>query len=135
MKKNTLVFLVLGIFLLASCAGNNSAPQAVETLESVPTEYAGKTNPLSADAATAGAKIFQLNCEACHGASGHGDGPAGQVLEPRPKNLPELAKTAADDYIFWRISTGRPGTSMVPWDGILSDEQIWQVIAYIHTLR
>jgi high-affinity iron transporter len=101
----------------------------------VPAEYAGKTNPLSADAATAGANVFNTNCSTCHGSQGHGDGPAGAALDPAPKNLVELSKIASDDYFFWRISTGRSGTAMVAWKGVLTDEQIWQVIAYIHTLK
>jgi len=131
MKKYLLVTLILGTILLAACGGSNEPA----TPEAVPAEYAGKTNPLSADAATDGAKVFQINCEGCHGPQGHGDGPAGQVLDPKPKNLPELAATVGDDYLFWRVSTGKPGTSMAPWAGILTEEQIWQVVAYIHTLK
>jgi mono/diheme cytochrome c family protein len=71
----------------------------------------------------------------CHGEQGHGDGPAGAGLSPKPKNLPQLAATVGDDYIFWRISKGVPGTSMVGWQGTLKDEQIWQIVAFIHTLR
>ncbi len=79
--------------------------------------------------------MFQSNCEACHGPQGHGDGPAGVALEPAPKNLAQLSKVASDDYLFWRISTGRPGSAMPPWKGVLSEEQIWQVISYIRTLK
>ena len=133
MKKNLLFILVLGALILAACGGGGSEEPAA--LESVPAEFAGKTNPLGADAATDGAKVFQVNCESCHGPQGHGDGPAGVVLDPQPKNLPELAAQVGDDYLFWRISTGKPGTSMAPWAGILTDEQIWQAIAYVRTLK
>lgn len=133
MKKNLLFILILGALILAACGGGGS--EGPVALESVPAEYAGKTNPLGADAATDGAKVFQVNCESCHGPQGHGDGPAGVVLDPQPKNLPDLAAIATDDYFFWRISTGKPGTSMAPWAGILTDEQIWQAIAYVRTLK
>lgn len=131
MKKMLLFILVLSALTLTACGG------ATETavVDSVPAEFAGKTNPLGADAAAAGAEVFQYNCKACHGEQGHGDGPAGVALEPKPKNLPELAATVGDDYLFWRISTGKAGTSMVGWKGILTDEQIWQVVAFIHTLK
>ena len=133
MKKNLLFILVLGALILAACGGGGSEESAV--LESVPAEYAGKTNPLGADAATDGAKVYQVNCESCHGPQGHGDGPAGVVLDPQPKNLPDLAAQVGDDYLFWRVSTGKPGTSMAPWAGILTDEQIWQAVAYVRTLK
>jgi len=132
MKKYLLFILVLGALILAACGGGSEEPAAIE---SVPAEFAGKTNPLGADAGTDGAKVFQVNCEPCHGAQGHGDGPSGEFLDPKPKNLPELAAQVGDDYLFWRVSTGKPGTSMAPWTGILTDEQIWQAVAYVRTLK
>jgi mono/diheme cytochrome c family protein len=131
MKKLLLVVLSLSVLTLVACGST----AASATPEAVPAEFAGKTNPLGADATTAGAEVFKTYCVACHGEQGHGDGPAGASLEPRPKNLPELAKTVGDDYLFWRIADGRPGTSMVGWKGTLSDEEIWQVVSFIHTLK
>ena len=133
MKKSMLFILVLGALILTACGGGGSSETVV--IEPVPAEFAGKTNPLGADAATEGATVFQVNCESCHGPQGHGDGPAGVVLDPQPKNLPELAAQVGDDYLFWRVSTGKPGTSMAPWAGILTDEQIWQAVTYIRTLK
>jgi mono/diheme cytochrome c family protein len=92
-------------------------------------------NPLGPDASTPGAEVFKTNCATCHGPEGHGDGPAGQALEPRPKNLAELQPKVGDDFLFWRIREGKPGTSMVAWKGILTDEQIWQAVSFIRTLR
>ena len=80
------------------------------------------------------AEIFRTNCEMCHGAQGHGDGPAGGSLDPKPKNLALLQESAGDDYLYWRIHDGKPGTSMVAWKGILSEEQIWQLVSFIRTL-
>jgi mono/diheme cytochrome c family protein len=135
MKKIFLVALILAAFTLTACNSGGGGDEAVETPAAVPAEYAGKTNPLGADAAAAGAEIFKNNCVACHGDQGHGDGPASGALDPLPKNLPMLASTVGDDYLYWRINTGRDGTSMVAWKGILTDEQIWQVVAFIRTLK
>ena len=132
MKKVLLgIVMLLG---LAAC-GANASVTAEPTLGTVPSEYSGMTNPLGADAATDGAKIYKSNCESCHGPQGHGDGPAGAALIPPPRNLPDLAAQVDDDYLFWRISAGSPGTPMVAWKGIMTDEQIWQTVAYIRTLR
>lgn len=130
MKKVLFVVLVLSAVVLAACGS-----QAAATPESVPAEYAGATSPLGADAATAGAEVFKTNCESCHGPQGHGDGPAGAALDPQPKNLAEFAPTVGDDYLYWRINTGKEGTAMVAWKGVLTDEQIWQAVAFIRTLK
>jgi mono/diheme cytochrome c family protein len=135
MKKILLAVLILAAFVIAACGGDNGGSKAAATPAPVPAEFAGKTNPLGADAATAGAEVFKNNCVACHGDQGHGDGPAGAMLNPPPKNLPELASVVGDDYLYWRINTGKPGTSMVGWKGILTDEQIWQVVAFVRTLK
>jgi mono/diheme cytochrome c family protein len=133
MKK--MLFFVLALTILALTACGSSGTDEVSSPAAIPAEYAGKTNPLGAVAVTAGAAVFKNNCVACHGEQGHGDGPAGAALIPHPKNLPKLAAIVGDDYLFWRISTGKEGTSMVAWKGVLTDEQIWQVIAFIRTLK
>jgi mono/diheme cytochrome c family protein len=126
-----------GVLVLAACsgAGNSSGGNENATLAPVPAEYAGLTNPLGAAAAQAGAEVFQTNCATCHGPQGHGDGPAGQSLDPKPRDLAALQMKAGDDFLFWRIREGKPGTSMVAWKGILSDEQIWQTVSFIRTLK
>ncbi len=131
MKKVLFVVLVLLAVILTACGGDSA--NAVPTLVSVPADFAGMSNP-GADAA-AGAEVFRMNCEACHGPQGHGDGPAGAALDPAPKNLAELQMTAADDYLYWRINTGKEGTSMVAWKGVLTEDQIWQAVAFIRTLK
>jgi len=133
MKKALLAFLVWVALGLSACGGGGADANA--TLAPIPADFAGKTNPLGTDAAAAGASVFKTNCEACHGPEGHGDGPAGAALDPAPRNLAELQSVVGDDYLFWRIYSGKQGTSMVAWKGILTDEQIWQVVSFIRTLK
>ncbi len=130
MKKILFVVLSLFAFVLSACG-----TPAAATPEAIPAEFAGKTNTLGADSATAGAEIYKTYCLACHGEKGAGDGPAGVGLSPKPKDLPELAATVGDDYLFWRIAKGKPGTSMVGWQGTLDDEKIWQVVSFIRSLK
>jgi mono/diheme cytochrome c family protein len=137
MIQKIILVISLGALLFVACGANDNFSNANEnpTLAPVPAEYAGLTNPLGADAAEKGVEVFRINCEVCHGTQGHGDGPAGQALEPRPRNLAELQTKAGDDFLFWRISEGKPGTSMVAWKGILTDEQIWQTVSFMRTLK
>lgn len=131
-RRHILFTLLLFVLVVAAC-GTPAAPSTA--IPPVPAEYAGKTNPLGADAAAKGALDYVSYCEACHGASGHGDGPAGVALNPPPASLPKLAAQVGDDYLFWRVSEGKLGTAMVGWGSVLSEEQIWQVVAYIRTLK
>ena len=128
-------FIILFAALTLTACGTDDGTRTTAPLDEVPAEFAGKTNPLGADAAEAGAEIYQANCWSCHGVQGHGDGPSAEVLNPVPKNLAELQTQVGDDYLFWRINTGKAGTAMVPWKGILTEEQIWQVVAFIRTLK
>jgi mono/diheme cytochrome c family protein len=136
--KRVLLLVWVGLFLLTACemssdssnSNNDDAPIAA-----VPADYAGKTNPFGTDMASEGSEIFQANCSMCHGPQGHGDGPAGQSLEPKPKNLAVLQKAVGDDYLYWRVAEGKPGTSMVAWKAILTEEQIWKAVSFIRTLE
>lgn len=133
MRRILFIIVILSALMLVACGALST--DVVETPAPVPAEFAGATNPFGAEAAAEGAKVFSANCELCHGAQGHGDGIAGQSLEPRPKNLANIQVTVGDDFLFWRIHEGKPGTAMVAWNGILTDEQIWQVVSFIRTLK
>lgn len=134
MKRVLYVVLMIASLTLAAC-GDGGGSNVPATLATIPPEYAGKTNPLGSEASTAGANVFKTNCESCHGPQGYGDGPASEVLDPKPKNLADLQATVSDDYLYWRISEGKPGTAMIAWKGILTEEQIWQMVSFIRTLR
>lgn len=131
MKKQLfLAVLVLTSLVLAACGGGAEATP----IPAVPAEWAGKTMPAGVDAA-AGKVVFDTNCASCHGATGVGDGAAGAALDPKPANLVVFAPQVGDDYLFWRVSAGKEGTSMVAWSPVLTEEQIWQAVAYIRTLK
>lgn len=134
--KKIWTLVLLGLLLLTACGSqSSSSDSATQTIATVPTEYAGKTNPLDPGAATDGAAVFKNNCSTCHGDKGAGDGIASQSLDPKPANLVNLSRQVDDDYLFWRVSEGKPGTSMVAWKGILTEEQIWQAITFIRSLH
>jgi mono/diheme cytochrome c family protein len=135
MNRILVTVLAASVCVLSSCSGSSSVNATREPLPAVPADYAGKTNPFGAEAAGAGGVLFEANCASCHGDAGRGDGPAAQALYPKPVNLVELGQLVADDFLYWRISTGVPGTPMIAWKGVLADEQIWEIIAFIRTLK
>jgi mono/diheme cytochrome c family protein len=131
---NLLLIFLTALMLLTACGSS----QPTETAPAaIPAEFAGKTNPFSDDQAaiTSGQSSYETICASCHGPDGQGDGPAASSLVPPPANLAQLAQSQTDDYLLWRISSGKDGTAMVAWGGTLSEKEIWQIIAYLKTLQ
>lgn len=77
-------------------------------------------------------------CASCHGATGKGDGVAAAALDPKPRDLSDAAyvSTLSNEHLYKVISEGGPAVGLSPmmaaWSGVLSEQQIWDVIAYIH---
>ncbi len=77
-------------------------------------------------------------CASCHGATGKGDGVASAALDPKPRDLSDAAyvSTLSNEHLYKVISEGGPAVGLSPmmaaWSGVLSEQQIWDVIAYIH---
>lgn len=124
-------FLLVMVVILSGCSQQK---EPVTTIVPVPSAWAGKSMPGGVDANT-GRQLFEIYCQSCHGTGGAGDGPGGASLVPPPSNLIELAPQVQDDFLFWRINTGVEGTSMPAWGNTLTEEEIWQLIAFIRTLR
>ena len=64
---------------------------------------------------------------------GKGDGPAGQILNPSPRNFTncKFHKKRKDGELFWVIKNGSPGTGMVPLiPAAITEEEAWTVINY-----
>jgi len=72
-------------------------------------------------------------CVNCHGKAGDGNGPAGKVLNPGPRDFTncKFHKKRKDGELMWIIKNGSPGTGMVPLiPATISEEEGWKVIAY-----
>lgn len=132
------VLMLSGLFL-AACGGGSSKPTIVR--KDPPAEYAGKTNPYTGDQAAIdeGKTLYTQNCETCHGTAGLGDGPAGASLDPHPGNLQQASKDASEAYLFWIVNEGGAAAgrsaSMASYKGILTEDEIWKILAYVKTLK
>ncbi len=75
-----------------------------------------------------GARIYQAQCVACHGAQGEGG--LGFVL-----NSKQLLQNTPDEVFFSLIRSGVPNTQMPAWSidfgGPLTDEDVLNVVAFI----
>jgi mono/diheme cytochrome c family protein len=104
---------------------------------------------LAAGDAAKGKALFQGmgTCWTCHGMEGKGDGPASAPLNPKPRDL------SAGQFKFDTNGNGTPGedadlmnvikngpaayggSNAMPFFKHLSDDQISDLVAYIHTLK
>lgn len=74
-------------------------------------------------------------CVTCHGVNGDGSGPGGAQLNPSPRNFQHHGfwRHRTEGEIFWVIKHGSPGTGMIGFGQVLSDEEIWSLIQYERT--
>jgi len=94
-----------------------------------------KAEEASAEVIAEGKAIFEGKgtCVNCHGKEGNGQGPAGKVLNPGPRDFTncKFHKKRKDGELMWVIKNGSPGTGMVPLiPATISEEEGWKVIAY-----
>ena len=75
-------------------------------------------------------------CAACHGASGYGDGPVAEQLNPKPPDLNGRhanAHSAGD--LYWWLSQGvKPESAMPGFSASLNAEERWDLINYLRAL-
>jgi mono/diheme cytochrome c family protein len=94
---------------------------------------------LAGDSAT-GRALYQQYCSTCHGAQGKGDGPAASALNPKPRDHTDgrYMNALSDAHLQQVISAGGAAVQRSPlmpaWQGILTPQQIDDVIAYLRTL-
>lgn len=88
----------------------------------------------------AGRRVYRSNCQPCHGAKGDGLGPFAAALVPKPRNFvlgdfkwrsTPSGSLPLDSDLERTIRNGLPGSAMAAWQGILTDDQILQVIEIV----
>jgi len=125
--------------LLASLAGaalphGDVTPQAVDTTGLPNLGEAWKTaNPYSGNALAVkiGSSAYNQNCARCHGLEAISGG-----IAPDLRFLPEGAE--GDEIFLMRVRNGavRDGRVYMPkFEGILSQEALWTIRAWLETVR
>jgi mono/diheme cytochrome c family protein len=81
--------------------------------------------------------IYQQNCAPCHGDRGLGDGPAASGLSFPPTQFADAAVARQASLADWFHVTknGRIERMMPPWGNRLSDQEIWDAIAFAWALH
>ena len=100
-----------------------------------PEKMAQRKNPVkvTSESIQQGKNLYQEHCALCHGSDGLGDGPAAQGLKQKPSNLVAMSGMHVDGDVAWKIAEGRG--AMPGWKERLSEEQIWNLVNFIQSLK
>lgn len=81
-----------------------------------------------------GAKVYADRCALCHGATGHGDGPASAALDPKPRNHTDgsYMNGRTDAELLDVIRNGKG--AMPAWKEVLSEQEIDAVLKHVRSL-
>lgn len=82
-----------------------------------------------------GAELFAQNCAVCHGASGHGDGPAAAAMATKPANFHDAHHSSfyGPGEKFWIISHGLE-TGMPAFGERLTPGERWDLVNHVINL-
>jgi len=107
------------------------------------------------EALAEGQQVYAQNCAACHGETGGGDGVfaddlavAGEASMQAMSGSMEMSMQAPADFsdpqrmygaspalLYGKILRGGMGTGMPMWGSIFTNEQIWNVTAYLYSFQ
>jgi high-affinity iron transporter len=83
-----------------------------------------------------GKASFAVNCAACHGVDGRGNGPVAFAVRPRPRNLRKEPFVRGDsvEQIFATLTQGLPTGTMASY-AQLAEEERWALAYYVAAWR
>src|SRR5262249_55487623 len=103
---------------------------------SVARSAGGRPNPLPAteENLSVGAEIYTQMCAKCHGKPNAGPSVYGASFYPPAPRLAAHSPVYTEAELFWIAKHGTGNTAMPAWGRQLSDENIWQVVAFLKRL-
>ncbi|MBI4001685.1 MAG: cytochrome c [Nitrospira defluvii] len=85
---------------------------------------------------TRGKAVYERHCLACHGTSGWGDGPDAAALRVPPTNFHRFTSILkSDEELLRTIEHGVVFSPMHSWQGILTETEMQDALAYIRLLE
>ncbi|MCB5187039.1 cytochrome c/FTR1 family iron permease [Methylobacillus caricis] len=123
--------------IIAKKAGTEVSAAANNLRLAVIQAYKLTVTPKDTPDLNRGAQLFGETCAACHGATGHGDGPLAKGLEPEPSNFhdEERMRMRSIYGLYNTITLGVGGTPMQAYGSQLSETDRWSLAFYVSTLR
>ncbi|HEX2824837.1 MAG TPA: c-type cytochrome [Burkholderiales bacterium] len=78
-----------------------------------------------------GFAAYVRNCEQCHGGPGVSPGPAALGMMPVPAYLVTVGREWPAAEVQWVVKNGIKATGMPAWKHRMSDDEIWEVVAFV----
>jgi mono/diheme cytochrome c family protein len=82
-----------------------------------------------------GARLYSENCAMCHSAPGEPLSPLGRGIYPSAPLLLAITRKNHPNQMFWVIKNGIKMTGMADFGKTLTDQQIWDLAAFLHKDR
>jgi mono/diheme cytochrome c family protein len=79
-----------------------------------------------------GLHLYHVHCERCHGGPGVAPESFALGLTPAPANLTDTARRWDAADIYWVIKYGIKMTAMPAWQYRLQEQEIWDIVAFVH---
>lgn len=97
--------------------------------------YPVATTPRRVPDLARGKMLYQQSCASCHGAAGHGDGPAAASLEPPPIDFHDLTRARQRSLygLYNTITLGVAGTGMASFSHLPDDDR-WALAFHVGSL-
>ena len=130
MRTTKLIFVSTAFLLLSAILIAQTKPWVI------PANFKSMKNAIASSEASnkAGQAIYTKNCASCHGKTGVGDGVKARALKDFPGDFSKAEfQSLTDGDIFYMTKTGRD--EMPKYAGKLTDDEIWNTVNYIRTLK
>jgi mono/diheme cytochrome c family protein len=134
------VLLLLGVFPISATANppNWESSFARKAFAASVARQAGKTQnpiPVTDASLSAGLRIYREGCSGCHGDAGRPSNWGTHDFYPRVPQFDSDPPAMSDSQIFWTVKHGVRYTGMGAWQGLTSDDNIWEVAAFLSHLK
>lgn len=128
MKAFRRIFLLM--LMLVSMSATVQLWARTPWIDKVPSREHARTDQAfgSVEATAAGERLFAAHCSECHGADAAGKGKHPSLRSERVQN------TATPGDVHWLLVNGNLGRGMPSWSR-LPDQQLWQIISYVKSLK
>lgn len=140
----TVLVMIAGVFIVSHYGlypiGADNPPSHLERslAGKALDEYADKhkpagDNPMQPTPANLmeGAKEYEEHCAFCHGGAKAKISPMSTKFNPPVPQLLNRIPHDPDAWLFWVTKHGVRMTAMPSWDGVLKDDEMWKIVAFI----